>query len=57
MRLVRFLMLAAGVMLAMEACAGTALATPVPEIDPSAAGSGIALLAGGILLFHPNHQT
>jgi hypothetical protein len=51
MRLVRLLMQVAGVMLVLEACAGKALATPVaPEIDPGAAGSAIALLAGGVLL-------
>jgi len=30
--------------------AGTASATPVPEIDPATATSGLALLAGAVLL-------
>jgi hypothetical protein len=50
MRLIRLLMQVAGVMLVFEACAGKALASVAPEIDPSAAGSAITLLAGGVLL-------
>jgi len=37
--------------------AGTASATPVaPEIDPSSAASGLALLAGGIMLLVERHR-
>lgn len=34
----------------MAALGGTAHAAPVPELDPSMAGSGVALLVGGAFL-------
>ena len=40
----------AGYLLVFGACAGTASARPVPEIDPGSASSALGLLVGGALL-------
>ena len=47
---VRKARVAGGFLLVFLACASPALATPVPEIDPGSAVSGLTLLAGGMLL-------
>ncbi len=53
----------AGAMTLAGACAlltlamgGTAYASPVPELDPGTAASGIALLVGGALLLIERHR-
>jgi len=53
----------AGAMMFAGACAsfvlaicGSVYASPVPELDPGTAGSGIALLAGGFLLLLERHR-
>jgi hypothetical protein len=46
----RLFWLGSSVAMLVVGLAGTASATPVPEIDPATATSGLALLAGAVLL-------
>jgi hypothetical protein len=46
----RLFLLGSSVAMMVVGLAGTASATPVPEIDPATATSGLALLAGAVLL-------
>jgi hypothetical protein len=46
----RLFLLGSSVAMMVVGLAGTASATPVPEIDPGTATSGLALLAGAVLL-------
>jgi hypothetical protein len=46
-----------GLLLALVACSGTAWGfAPVPEIDPNAAASSLALLAGGVMLMYDRYR-